>query len=216
MNDKELEIHVKMLKENMAKGLSKDEQTKQMNDSLGRKGLFFNLEEHLRTQTNEQITDKMKGRHTHLESYFALREEKTERAIFKTDWRTWFEKNATLQELEDLAKNPSMCPFDHKTLMLIVIEGLKSYADNLDEKNPKCSALHEIYLKLKSALSIQIPFPEGDGFEDYLNQKPQREAQETARFSGEICIFCGSRNVRSCGDMWKCYSCLRKFRKHQQ
>jgi hypothetical protein len=214
MNSKELEEHVKMLKENMAKGLSKDEQIKAMNHSLKREGFLFDLKEHLEARINGEISPKLKERYNTARSYFELREKIENQIIASEDWISYFQ-NVSVEELKNL--NLSLCSSrELKILMLITIQALKSFIDNSEEESEKCRAIHELYLKLKSALSSQIAFPKGDSFLDYLNLRTYREEIEETRISGSICPSCSSHDIKSFGQNWKCRTCGREFRKHMQ
>lgn len=169
---------------------------------------MFDLREYLRTQVNGKISEKMKSQNQHQETYFRLRNDIETKVISETDFYTLFE-NVPLTELQNQK-------LDERTRMLVTIKALRDYADMNDTENPKCVYLHALYLKLKKQLSFVVPFESSeDGFIDYLKLKPQREEIETARFSGSVCIFCGSDKVTSYGSMWKCSNCGRTFRKHK-
>jgi hypothetical protein len=210
----DLEAHVKMLKENMANGVSKDEQIEAMNRSLGRKGFLFDLKEHLEARINGQISPKLKERYNTARPYFELREKIRNEIIASEDWVNYFQ-NVSVEELKNL--NLSLCSSrELKILMLITIQALKSYVDNTEEKSEKCLVIHELYKNLKTSLSSQIVFPSGDSFEDYLGLRNYRTEIEDARISGSICPSCGSYDIKSFGQNWKCRSCGREYRKHMQ
>jgi hypothetical protein len=187
-----------------------------MNRSLGRKGLLFDLKEHLEARINGEISPKLKERYNTARSYFELREKIENQIIASEDWVSYFQ-NIDLTELRDFSNNLSGCSSrEQKTLMLVTIQALKSFIDNSEEKSEKCLVIHELYLKLKSALSSQIAFPKGDSFQDYLNLRNYRTEIEETRISGSICPSCGSHEVKSYGQNWKCKSCFREWRKHIQ
>jgi translation initiation factor 2 beta subunit (eIF-2beta)/eIF-5 len=170
---------------------------------------MFDLKEFLTRAVNARISDKMKGKNQHPESYFRLRNEIEDKVISETDFYTLFE-NVPLSEIENQTLDP-------KTLMLIVIEALKQYADNGEELYPKCLLLQNIYLSLKETLSSEIPnYPQEDGFIEYLKTKQHRIDLESARITGSICPFCESTDVKSFGANWKCRKCGREFRKHRK
>lgn len=166
---------------------------------------MFDLKDYLRKRVNERLSDKTKQKHQHPEDYMKLRNEIEDRVIFETDFYNLFEQS----DIEN------MCPIDEKTLMLVVIQALKQYADNEDTENPKCVYLHNLYLKLKTSLCAEIPFEDSDGFTDYLNLRAQREEIEDSRITGSICRFCGSHDIGSNGALWICRTCGRQFRKHR-
>jgi len=213
-----VEQHEKALKELLKSGLSREEMLKEVNRLLGNEGFLFDLKEFLQKSVNNRISYKMKERYNgNPRGYFELRERIEEGVIFSSNWFSYFENDVSLEDLnQTMSENFAKCPFDQKTLMLIVIQALKSYVDNGQEENLKCLLIRNIYLNLKTSLSSEIEnYPQEDGFTDYLATKPIRENLETARFSGEICIHCGSREVTSYGTMWKCRTCGRTFRKHR-
>lgn len=174
-----------------------------------RQNLAFCLKQQLNKEINAQISEKARTK-LNLHQYFLKREE-LELKIINSSFPYAFFSETTLEQI--VALDPYL--IDKKTLMLIIIESLKSFVDNGDEQNPKCILLHNLYLKLKKELSAEIPFEEDDGFLDYLNARTMREQQQDARFSGSVCIFCGSEDVASYGTMWKCRTCGRSFRKHK-
>jgi hypothetical protein len=87
--------------------------------------------------------------------------------------------------------------------------------NQIREKESLCDYVRAVYSDTKQELENRFAdYPRGDGFEDYLSVRTQREGKEDARKSGEYCINCGSKNVRSNGTMWSCDDCKRHFRKH--
>ena len=112
-----------------------------------------------------------------------------------------FREKSTLEEIEAL--NPTQ--IDKKTLLLIIIQTLKTYIDNDMETDPKCEALHVHYLLLKQELSAEIPFPEGDGYYRYLNERENRAKHEELKQSGKGCPYCNSSHIQHYGaNKFKC------------
>ena len=121
--------------------------------------LAVRLSDRLMGMVNGEVSAKGKE-HLNMEQYF-LKRNQLESDIIQSDFPySFFEKEAMLSEIEAL--NPTQ--IDKKTLLLIIIQALKTYIDNDMEPDPKCEALHVHYLLLKQELSAEIPFPEGDGF----------------------------------------------------
>ena len=183
---------------------------------LGENGFLYGLKEYLRTKVNGEISPKLKERYNTARPYFELREKIENQIIASEDWVSYFQ-NIDLTELRDFSNNLSLCSsHDLKTLMLVTIQALKSFIDNKEEESEKCLVIHELYLKLKTSLSSEIPFPSGDSYEEYLGLRNYREEIENARVSGSICPSCGSHDIKSFGQNWKCRTCGREFRKHMQ
>jgi hypothetical protein len=143
-------------------------------------------------------------------AYFLRRAELESEVIFSNFPYAFFRDECTTEEIEAL----DIGVFDPKTLMLVIIQALKSHVDNGLEDDPKAIALHGLYLRLKQELNSEIPFESGDGFAEYIANREFREQVKDAPFSGEICKFCGSHNVTSYGNQWQCNDCKRHFRKH--
>ena len=158
---------------------------------------------------NGEISAKGKA-HLTTEQYF-LKRNQLESDILQSDFPySFFEKEATLSEIEAL--DPTL--LDTKTLMLILIQALRTYIDAEDESNPKAEMLHAIYLVLNRQLSQTIPnYPEGDGYYEYLNERENRAKHEQLKQSGKGCPYCSSSHVQHYGaNKFKCASCNRYWR----
>jgi hypothetical protein len=193
--------------------LSQETQKKELSRLFGENTFLFKLKEYLGKSVNAKISYKMKDRYNNERMYFALREKIEEDFIKDENWYSYFKDSVSIQELEDVIKNP-IVDFDPRTLTLIVIETLKRYVDNGEELNPKCLLLQKVYLFLQSLLLSYIPnYPQTNGFAEYLKTKQHRIDLEDARLTGSVCPSCSSTDVKSYGANWKCKSCGREFRK---
>lgn len=150
------------------------------------------------------------------QGYFKLREEIESKVISETNWSSYFSEHVTLDmQFED---PKTLCDSDLLTFHQISLETLKRFIDSRLEKEPLgfslCVYVRAIYSDTKAELETRFAdYPKGDGFADYLSAREQREGKETARKTGEYCIHCGSKNVRSNGDKWQCDDCKRQTRK---
>ena len=205
-----VEQHEEFLRNLVKQNLSVDEMQKQICARFGEDTFLFKLKSYLTKSVNSRISYKMKDRYNHERSYFELREKTEEDVILSTNWYSYFENEVTLEELSKPIEN-----FPPKTLMLIIIEALKQYITNNEEKNIRCLLLHDIYLSLKNYDSRFIATSE-DGFIEFLNTRNHRIDLEDARLTGSVCPFCESTDVKSFGANWKCRTCGREFRKHRK
>lgn len=214
MNVEQHEKALRELSERFRTNPKESNVQKEIKKLLGENGFLFDLKERLEARINGEISPKLKERYNTPRTYFELREKIENQIIASEDWVSYFQ-NVSVEELKNL--NLSLCSSrDLKTLMLVTIQALKAYIDNSEEKGEKSLALHDLYLKLKTSLSSQIPFPSGDSFLDYLNLREYRSELEETRISGSLCPSCGSHDIKSFGQNWKCRSCGREFRKHMQ
>jgi hypothetical protein len=170
---------------------------------LNENNLAFRLQNRLLQAVNGELSAKGKER-IGLRQYLAKCEE-IEDEIIQSEFPFAFFQEATLEEIEAL--DPTL--FDSKTLMLIIIEALKSFVDNEQENDPKVSALHKIYLALKISLCALIPeFPKEDGFVDYLNSRESKLLAEQLKQTGEKCPYCSGTHIQKYGQKkFKCVSC---------
>lgn len=164
-------------------------------------------------RANTRISQKAKERFANPRAYFLMRQREEEKVILSGFGYAFFEESdlADIQDMQINSKIPY--PFCEKTLMMVLIESLKSYVDAGKEDDPRSIVLHEKYLQLKTKVSAEIPFEEGDGFADYVDSKTERQEFEEARETGKICIRCGSNDVHSKGAEWRCFDCGKRFRK---
>jgi hypothetical protein len=207
----DIEKHEQFLRNLVKQGLTNEEMQKQISARFGEDNWLFELREFLTKSVNSRISYKMKERYNNERMICELRNKIEDDVILSTNWFSYFENDVSLEELNKPLEN-----FPLKTLMIIIIEGLKQYVDNGSELNSKCLLLRNIYLNLKETLSSQIPFEDGDGFADYLKTKQHRIDLEDARISGELCPFCESTNVKSYDfNKWQCHNCGKFFRKHR-
>ena len=176
-----------------------------LNDNLA-----YKLQNSLMGAVNGEISPKAKE-HLNTRQYFEKRNAIEDEIIINTSFAySFFENEATLEEIKQL--DPTL--FNPKTLMLCVISALKGYISQERETDLKCLVLHNLYLLLKQQLSSEIPFPEGDGFTEYINSKAERLELENTRSTGSVCLACGSHNVHSKGAEFQCFDCEKRWRKH--
>lgn len=96
----------------------------------------------------------------------------------------------------------------------MLVESLKQFIDAHLENDPICIRLRKLHEA--TFMNLRTRFPElrdGDGFQEYLEDRDGRENREDYRKTGSQCIFCGSENVTSYGKEWLCKSCGKRFRK---
>ena len=170
---------------------------------LGETNLAFRLQNRLLQAVNGELSAKGKER-INLKQYLAKCGE-IEDSIIQSEFPFAFFQEATLEEIEAL--DPTF--FDSKTLLLVIISALRSYVDNEQEDDPKVSALHKIYLKLKNALCALIPeFPKEDAFVDYLDSRESKLLAEQLKQTGEKCPYCSGTHIQKYGQKkFKCVSC---------
>jgi hypothetical protein len=187
------------------------------------KGFFGKIGLYLLQRMNAQISSKMKLQYNTIDLYAQKRNEIETKVIMKdVDWFHYFERDCDYLDYpsqEDREFIKTLYGNDLDSMILIMIEALKGYVDNFEEENPKCKMLHKHYLLLKKEMKLRpnMPYLEGDGFIQYLqDRKKRRETQkklENARIKGNICIFCEGSNLRSNGNNWYCLDCGKYFRK---
>lgn len=208
-----VEQHEKALRainERVLKGENVDVQ-KEITRLFGEDTWLFELKAFLLRQVNSQISGKMKDRYNTERTYFELRSKIETDVIASTNWFSYFEQ-IDLTELQNTVLDESV--IHNATLALVVIEALKAYIDNGEERNIRCLLLHDLYLSLKNYNSRFTACE--DGFIEFLNTKQHRIDLEDARLTGSICPFCSSTDVKSFGANWKCRTCGREFRKHRK
>jgi hypothetical protein len=186
-------------------------------------GFFGKLGLYLIERANAQISWKMRLEYDKLDAYAEKRSEiETEIITSHVDWFHYFETCGFLAfpTEEDIEFTETLSNDDILTMLLVIINGLKGYIDRFEEDSPNCQKLYGFYKLLKEEIA-QRPnlsyMPHGDGFKDYLSSREERrkirDKKQSARIKGNICIFCESTNIRSNGNMWKCLSCGKSFRK---
>jgi hypothetical protein len=207
-----VEKHEQFLRNLVKQGLNIEEMQKQISARFREDNFLFKLKAYLTKSVNARISFKLKDRYSNERMICELRNKIEDDVIASTNWFSYFENDVTYEELSKPIEN-----FPPKTLMLIIIEGLKAYVDVGEELNPKCLLLKNIYLNLKETLSSQIAnYPQEEGFVDYLKSKTHRIDLEDCRISGNLCPYCESTDVKSFGANWKCRRCGREFRKHRK
>jgi hypothetical protein len=187
-------------------------------------GFFGEIAEYLCGLTNSKISDKMKLEYPTERAYFKKRAEIEKELILRgINWQNTFESmDLRFPTEEDKAVVKTLSNQELMDFTVIMNLALRGFVDSFEEENEKCKILHEFYLLLKSEIALRPNlsfFPLGDGFEDYLSSREDRtkleNKKENARLTGEMCIHCESRNVRSNGNMFTCIDCHRSFRKRK-
>jgi hypothetical protein len=201
-----------LLNEKFQKGeISHSQVQEEIAKLLGETNLAFRLRNRLEAQVNGQISFKFREKAS-TQDYFLKLDEIENKIIASNFPFAFFQNEATLSEIEGL----DIDVMNQKTLMLSVISASKSYVNNGLENDPKAQALHGVYLRLKSSLCLEIPdYPKEDAYLSYCEEKGLRAEIENSRVTGSICIFCGSRSIKSNGNLWQCRDCKRSFRKRR-
>lgn len=180
--------------------LSRQDIENEISRLLGEDNLSFRLQNRLLQAVNGELSAKGKER-IGLRQYLAKCEE-TEDEIIASEFPFAFFNESSLKEIEAL--DPTV--ISKTTLMLCVISALHMYVDNEQEDDPKCEALHKIYLELKNALCVEISFPEGDAFLDYLSSREGKLLASELKQSGKQCPKCQSNHIQKYGS--KKYHCV--------
>ena len=156
--------------------------------------------------------------------YFSKLEDAIEDVIKNNTWFKFWENCEWLEfpTQEDIQYIPFLSDFKLSNVYGIIIYSLKQLSENDQEDTEQANILHEYYLLLKNEINSRhtmFRLPQVDAFLDYSKSKKeyreQKNREEGARKTGEMCVFCGSENVRSYNRIeWKCYSCNKRFRKN--
>jgi hypothetical protein len=187
----------------LAGGMSRQDVQNEISRLLDEGNLAYKLREQLMGAVNGELSAKGKER-IGSKQYFNKCEE-TENEIIASEFPFAFFQEVTVEEIEQL--NPDV--IEKTTLMLCIISALKQFFDAEQEDNPKCEALHKIYLELKNALCALIPeFPKDDGFVDYLDSRESKLLAEQLKQTGEKCPYCSGTHIQKYGQKkFKCVSC---------
>jgi len=170
------------------------------------------LSEFLEKRVNQEMSFKMKLLYeSNTLEYFKKRMEIEEHILTSTDWLLYFEEHIHEPELEDPS---TLDDSDLLTIHKVFIEVLKKAIDSHQETEPTCTKVLTLYQKTKTELESRFAdYPRGDSFTDYLEARTEREQRDNARISGSMCPNCGSRDITSYGDKWKCRTCRKLWRK---
>ena len=114
--------------------------------------------------------------------------------------------------------------FTTQVIYEVIANTLKRAIDNRMENEPQVLALKRAYFRVKENLAIETPellrenpdFVNEDAFQDYLNNRAERELSEEWKNSAnpEGCIYCFSRgSIVPNGNAWRCRKCGRSWRK---
>ncbi|MFC1488193.1 hypothetical protein ACFLRN_10970, partial [Thermoproteota archaeon] len=147
-----------------------------------------------------------------------------EEVIKTNSWFKFWENCEWLESptQEDIQYIPFLSDCKLSNAYGIILHSLKKLSENDLETTREAKILHKFYLLLKSAINSRPTMfraPEVDAFLDYSKNKKeyreQKNREERARKTGEMCVFCGSEKVRSYNRIeWKCYQCNKRFRKN--
>lgn len=183
---------------------------------------FEQLNEFLIRQVNMKISQKQKQQLQNPNEYFSFRSNLEENTVLSTNWRLNFDNHPIeLPTQKDVEIAKTLSDDDLMRNIVILNHALASYIDHFEEGKPKTQILHAHYRLLKNEVAHRPSldfFPSEDGYQEYLSERVDRLATakqlEMARQLGNICIFCGSKNVRSYNsEKWKCHDCGKQFRK---
>jgi len=183
--------------------------------------MFWQLLRDYLLKANRNIS--MKARETRFSSqiaYFSQLEKEVESTVLNSDYIAYFDSvSFDYPSLEDTRELETLETSDILQFIVMLNHALAQYIDAFRENEDTTQKLYAFYELLKKEACSRIPsYPKEDGYTDYLNSRNERLEQkqklEKARVEGNICVHCGSSDVRSHGDKWKCFECGRKFRKH--
>ena len=108
-----------------------------------------------------------------------------------------------------------MSDYDLRKINLILIQASKIVIYNEEETTELAQKVHAYYLLTHAELEQRIPeYPKGDGFEEYLAERAEREEIGDFRLTGKQCPNCGSSDIHSKGKERRCGSCGKRFSKH--
>jgi len=183
---------------------------------------FEDLNEFLIRQVNNKISQKQKAELQNLSEYASFRANLEENLVLSTNWRLIFDvQPIELPTQKDAETVKTLSDDDLMRNIVILNHALASHIDHFEEGKPKTQILHAYYRLLKNEIAhrnLDFYTAIGDGYQEYLEDRTDRLATakelESARQTGSVCIFCGSKNVRSYNsEKWKCYDCGKQFRK---
>jgi predicted RNA-binding Zn-ribbon protein involved in translation (DUF1610 family) len=175
--------------------------------------LLKQLENFLEKRINQTLSAKMKlSFESNISGYFQEREQIEGKVILETNWLSYFSEYVTTEtEFED---PKFLDDSDLLTFHQITIEALKRFIDAHRETETLCNHVLAVYRDTKTELEKRFPeFPRGDGFTDYLEARTEREVRDSARITGSMCPNCGSTDISSYGDKWRCRTCQKLWRK---
>jgi hypothetical protein len=171
---------------------------------------------------NQKISQKQKLQLQNLTEYSSFRVNLEENIVLSTNWRSVLDNQPLeLPTQEDIERIKTLSNDDLMRDIVILNHALSDCIDNFEESKPKTQIIHAYYRLLKQEVAHRPSldfYPKEDGYQEYLEDRTDRLATsqqlERARETGEVCIFCGSTNVRSYNsEKWKCYTCGKQFRK---
>ena len=156
--------------------------------------------------------------------YFREKAKAEDKLIEKEGFLKFF-TDTTEQEIEAMIlKSEAPYFFTTQVIYEIIANTLKRAIDSHMENEPQIQALKRAYFRLKENLAIETPellkdnpdFVNEDAFQDYLNNRAERELAEEWKNSPnpEGCPNCFSRgSIVPNGNAWRCRKCGRSWRK---
>jgi hypothetical protein len=205
------------------KGVDTTKRTYLGNWQFSREGFFQNLKAYVHSKASNKISDDMKLNLTEY-TWNLLFQEKIDKIIESETWISYFGNCPYLKTPEpfDIETTTKMHDWELTEFLRILIFALKQFCENSLETSVQCLTLHEYYILLKnealSRNSLKDCVSPQDSYVEWIKNKSTYQAQaqalQSARLTGSICIFCGSKNVHSKGKEWICWDCKRRFSKH--
>lgn len=189
-------------------------------------GFFGDLNLYLIQQNETKISDKQKdGLQTKEELSYFWTHQRDNIILSGVTWRNYFGNLAYLDyptelDVKVLHDSNNVSDFDLRTFAVCLGLALRSYVDNYQENHKTAKIIKAYYELVKNEMEFRsMEYPK-NAYEDYLGSRMERHEQERkledARKLGNICINCGSTNVKSYDSQkWRCVDCGRFFRKHK-
>jgi hypothetical protein len=186
-------------------------------------GFFKQLKDFVENRASERISDKMRE-DLNEATFCELMTEKIKKDMEKPIWITHFQTCGYLTNPQqiDIETVHGMYDGSIAEFLEILINAMKQFCEANLENSLECVTLHEYYKLLKAEAktrpSLKDYIHPQDAYLDYIANKSVNQAQaqalQSARLTGSVCIFCGSKNVHSKGKEWKCFDCGKRFSKH--
>ncbi len=181
-------------------------------------GLFRKLCDYICGKVNDSISMQIRER-LGVNLYVSLHVKKETELIQSEDWLSvlkMFEIDYPTESDKEAIKQ--METSDLLDIHQILIQASKQAIDSHEENTELAQKIHAYYLLTHSELEQRIPnYLRGDGFEDYLTSRENREGKnkllEETRITGSVCPYCESTNVKKDGNAFRCKSCGRYWRK---
>ena len=225
MSELELEKNVKEIWDSWRKNqIDSSEVHRRLDLLFGVKTRFFKEVSGILSELAQSKISQKSKEYYNAKRYFSKLEDAIEDVIKNNTWFKFWENCEWLEfpTQEDREYLAYVGDYKLANIYGVILHSLKQLSENDQEKSRESQILHKFYLLLKGAINSRptmFRLPQVDAFLDYNKNKKeyreQKNREEGARKTGEMCVFCGSENVRSYNRIeWKCYSCNKRFRKH--